>query len=252
MAIGEVFWISAFLDLAADEFDDGVAFWCDVTGYDLSPARGEHGEFATLVPPDGDDFLRVQRLVDSPSGIHLDLHVADPSAAADRAVELGAEVVVRHELGYVVLTSPGGFTFCFVSHPSAVRPVPGVWPGDHWSIFDQVCLDIPSDRYDTECAFWSALAGWDLRQSPVAEEFQALVRPREVPIRLLFQRLGETDGVVRAHPDLACSDRAAETTRHQELGAELVRVHDRWTVLRSPVGSAYCLTDRNPKTGLLD
>ena len=57
---------------------------------------------------------------------------------------------------------------------------------------------------------------------------------------------------MRAHPDLACSDRPSETVRHLALGAELTRVYDRWTVLRSPTGSAYCLTDRNPKTGLLD
>jgi hypothetical protein len=247
-----VFWISAFLDFTAADFESEVAFWSDVTGYAVSPARGAEGEFATLVPPDGDDFLRVQRLADGLSGIHLDLHVEDPLAAADRAVELGASVVVRHRLGYVVLTSPGGFTFCLVSHPASVRPAPGIWPGGVRSIVDQVCLDIPLDRHDTECAFWTALTGWELRQSPVAKEIHHLVRPVGMPIRLLLQRLGEAAGQVRAHPDLACSDRAAETTRHLALGADLVRENDRWTVLRSPAGSAYCITDRDPITGMLD
>ena len=151
-----------------------------------------------------------------------------------------------------MLTSPGGFTFCFVRQPAAVRPGPGVWAGESWSIVDQVCLDIPEDDYEAEGGFWSALTGWELRQSPVAEEFGFLVRPGEMPIRILLQSLGERDGQVRAHLDLACSDRPTETGRHLGLGAELVRVTDRWTVLRSPGGSAYCLTDRNPKSGLLD
>ena len=248
-----VFWVTAFLDFTADEFDSEVAFWSDVTGYAVSPVRGDNDEFATLMPHDGDAFLRVQRLADGPSRIHLDLHVDDPSTAAQRAVELGAEVVGHPDPGHVVvLTSPGGFTFCFVREPAAVRPLPAVWAGDSWSIFDQVCLDIPADSYETECAFWSALTGWELRRSPVAEEFGFVVRPREIPIRILLQRLGDRDGRVRAHPDLACSDRPTETGRHVGLGAELVRVYERWTVLRSPAGSAYCLTDRNPKTGLLD
>ena len=248
-----VFWVTAFLDFPADEFDSEIAFWTGVTGYAVSPRRGHHGEFATLTPPDGDAFLRVQRLADGPPRIHLDLHVDNPPTAAQRAVELGAEVVGHPDPGQVVvLTSPGGFTFCFVREPAAVRPLPAAWTDSSWSIFDQVCLDIPADGYEAECAFWSALTGWELRRSPVAEEFGFVARPREIPIRLLLQRLGDRAGPVRAHPDLACSDRPTETGRHVGLGADLVRVHERWTVLRSPGGSAYCLTDRNPKTGLLD
>ena len=142
-----VFWVTAFLDFPADEFDSEVGFWSDVTGYAVSPSRGDNEEFATLMPHDGDAFLRVQRLADGPSRIHLDLHVDDLSTAAQRAVELGAEVVGHPDPGHVVvLTSPGGFTFCFVREPAAVRPLPAVWAGDSWSIFDQVCLDIPADQ----------------------------------------------------------------------------------------------------------
>ena len=67
------------------------------------------------MPDDGDAFLRVQRLEDGADRIHLDLHVEAPREAADRAVALGATEVADH--GYVVLTSPGGFAFCFVPHP---------------------------------------------------------------------------------------------------------------------------------------
>ncbi|MFT4215620.1 MAG: hypothetical protein QM619_00310 [Micropruina sp.] len=38
-----------------------------MTGFRLSPLRGDHEEFATLVPPERDDYLRVQR-IDGPRG----------------------------------------------------------------------------------------------------------------------------------------------------------------------------------------
>ena len=245
------FWVSAFLDFAPDEFDRGVSFWRAVTGYGRSEPRGAYDEFATLVPPRGDDFLRVQRLGEGPSRIHLDLHVADPGAASDRAAALGAEVVERHGPGYVVLRSPGGLAFCLVRHASSVRPRPAVWPGGHRSLVDQVCLDIPAAAHDTEVAFWCDLTGWELWHSPWADEFHSLVRPSGIPVRLLLQRLGEADGPVRAHLDVATTDRAAETGRHVALGATALGVHELWTVLTDPAGSTYCLTDRDPETGML-
>jgi len=246
-----MFWMSAFLDLAPDRFEDGVAFWRGVTGHELSPARGETGEFATLVPPDGDDYLRVQRLGEGPSRIHLDLHVEDPQTAADQAESLGATVVTRHDLGYVVMASPGGFTFCFVTHPAATRPQPAAWPNGHRALVDQVCLDIPAAVHDMEVAFWCDLTGWELWNSPYREEFQSLVRPPGIPLRLLLQRLGDVDGVVSAHLDIATTDRSAEVERHGRLGATAGQENELWTVLTDPAGSPYCLTDRDPETGML-
>ncbi len=238
----EPFWVSAFLDLERDAFEAGTAFWSAVTGYAVSPARGAADEFATLVPPDGDDFLRVQRRAEGPSRIHLDLHVADPDAAADRAALLGATVEVRHELGYVVLTSPAGLTFCFVSHPAAVRPPPAAWPGTR-SVVDQVCLDVPPSAYEVECDFWAAVLGWDLAAARLAQ-FRRLRGPTNVAIRFLLQRLDE-EGPAGAHLDLGASDRPVEVQRHLALGATLVAEHDVWTVLRDPGGSLYCVTDRD-------
>ena len=241
------FWTSAFLDLAPDEHERAVAFWQGDTGYGLSEPRGEHGEFATLVPPDGDDFLRVQRLGDGPSRIHLDLHVTDPAAAATRAESLGARVVARPEHGYVVLESPGGLVFCFVRHPASRRPRPVTWPGGHSSYVDQVCLDIPAARHETECAFWSALTGLPRVDRIRTDEFSRLTAEERGALQVLLQRLGEEDGRVRAHLDLATTDRFAETARHEQLGATVVEAFDRgWTVLAPPAGPAYCITDRRP------
>jgi hypothetical protein len=244
------FWLTAFLDFGPDDFDRGVAYWEGVSGYRRSAPRGDRDEFTTLVADNGDDFLRVQRLEQGPGRIHLDVHVDNPAAAAHEARLLGAAVLEDHET-YVVLSSPGGLVFCLVSRPGSVRPGPATWPGGLTSLVDQVCIDIPAAGHEHEVAFWRALTGWELRQSPVARGFSNLIRPPSVPIRLLMQRRDEGDGPVFAHLDLATIDRATETERHLALGAELVREFPVWTVLRDPVGTTYCLTDRNPETGLL-
>jgi len=242
-------WVTAFLDLPASSFDPAVVFWQGVTGYGASAARGERREFATLEPARGDAFLRVQRVLDGPGGVHLDLHVGDPRAAADQAVSLGAAEVA--DRGYVVLRSPGGFVFCLVPAGESERPPATMWPDGNRSLVDQVCLDIPSGPYEEECAFWAALTGWEQRASTSSPEFRSLLRPAGQPLGFLLQRLGERSGTVRAHLDLATDDRVAEVLRHAELGAVVVAEHGHWTVLRDPAGAAYCVTDRDPDTGLL-
>lgn len=246
--------MTAFLDLSSDHHAEGASFWSALTGYDTSPVRGTAGEFATLDPPDGDAFLRVQRLHDGVDRIHLDLHVADPRAAADHAVRLGAREVADHtEDGYVVLTSPGGFEFCFVGHRESARPRPTTWPTGHDSLLDQVCVDVPHEHFEAERAFWAALTGWPERSSAVSTDFCSLERADGVPLRLLFQRLGADDGGdrTRAHLDWATTDRAAETERHVALGAVVRDVRPLWTVLSDPLGRVYCITDRHPVTGQL-
>ncbi|MGB0099508.1 MAG: VOC family protein [Nocardioides sp.] len=239
------FWVSAFLDLAAGDLERGSAFWAAVTGFDRSAWRGDHDEFATLVPPSGDDYLRVQGLTEGSGRVHLDLHVADPGQAADAALVLGGEVLVRHDAGYVVLISPGGLVFCFVSHGGSRRPAPATWTGGHRSQVDQVCLDVPPAAYEAELRFWRELTGWDV--TPVDEpEFERLAAPAEQPLRWLVQRLDDEQPAVAAHLDLATDDRDAEVARHVALGARVVARHDWWTVLTDPVGTTYCVTRRSP------
>ncbi|HEX4865441.1 MAG TPA: VOC family protein, partial [Acidimicrobiales bacterium] len=82
-------WITAFIDRPAGPFEDAVQFWMEATGSRLSQPRGEFGEFATLLPPGGDAYLRVQR-VQGGGGCHVDLHVDDVDDLASRATAAGA------------------------------------------------------------------------------------------------------------------------------------------------------------------
>ncbi len=224
-------WMTGFLDSPSRVAEP---FWQVVTGSSLSPRRGPGGEFATLVPAGGDAYLRVQVVGDGPARAHLDLHVGDVAAQARRAAGLGA-VVARDEGELVVLRSPAGLSFCLV--PWAGESVRS---GGGRSVVDQLCLDVPVGEFDAEADFWAALTGWPRRPGS-RPEFDFLVRPEGMPLRLLLQRVPGPAGM---HFDLACGDRAAEVAWHESLGARVVAVFDRWTTLRDPAGRAYCVTDR--------
>ncbi|MDN4160122.1 VOC family protein [Nocardioides abyssi] len=236
-------WLTAFLDLAPDDLEPAVAHWAAVTGYGVSTTRGDDGEFASLLPADGDPHLKVQRLGEGPSRLHLDLHVPEVAPAVERAVALGATLLADGE--YAVLESPGGFPFCFVTHRAAVRPAAVDW-GGHTSLVDQVCLDVPPRLLDRELAFWTEVTGWTAR--PAGREFHRLTRPPQGPLQLLVQRLDDDQPRVTAHLDLSTDDRPAETARHEALGATVTGVFDEWTAMRPPAGPPYCITDRVPDT----
>ena len=247
-------WAWAFLDLPEQGFDDAVEYWRAVTATVVSPPRGEVEEFATLLPAEGSAWLKVQR-VGGPGGVHLDLDVEEPlETARDEAIALGAEVLAEVPdedgvLGVVVCRSPGGFAFCLTRwqpHESAA----GQHRSGSPSLLDQVCLDVPRSAYAAELAFWAGLTGWEVRSGSVPG-FTSLLRPDGIPVRLLLQELVDGDGAVQAHVDFACLDREAEAARHVALGAAVERVEPVWTVLVDPGGRRYCLTARDPLTGLV-
>lgn len=238
-------WVTAFLDTAEEHAEEAETFWSRVTGYRVSPRRGERDEFATLLPPAGDAHLRVQRVVQSaPGGLHLDLHTEEVRGLAAHAESLGASASYL-DLGYVVCGSPGGMTFCLVGHPGE-RPAPAAtWPGGR-SIVDQVCLDVPPSRWEEECAFWAALTGWELTDRDPADEFRRLDPPAGAALRLLLQRLDDEQEVVTGHLDLAADDTEAEVRRHVALGAREAYRGRGWVTLADPVGRRYCVTGRAP------
>jgi Glyoxalase-like domain len=247
-------WLTVFLDFPAGQFDAGTAFWQEVTGYGRSPARGPDGQFATLLPPGGDAYLRVQRLRDGPGGCHLDLHVDTAAeslaAAAGRARAAGARTGHAEE-GLIIATSPGGFPFCLVEwHDEGTMPPP-LTAGGGVSRVDTLCLDVPPGDFERECRFWAALTGGAVHPARVPG-FAYLTRPPGPPrpawpVRLLLQQrdhAGPGDRT-RGHLDFGCTGPDAER-RHVSLGARVVARHQFWTVLADPAGREYCLIGREP------
>lgn len=245
-------WLTIFLDFPAGSFDTGTAFWQAVTGSGRSLARGADGEFATLLPPAGDAYLRVQRIRDGAGGCHLDLHfdtvVESLDAAAERAEAAGARVRHRED-GLVTADSPGGFTFCLVRwHGEGTVPPPlPAADGAGVSRADTLCLDVPPEEFEREVAFWASLTGQDSHPAPVPG-YAYLTRAAGWPIRLLLQRrdAAAPGDRTRAHVDFGCTDAGARA-RHVALGARVTDAQQHWTVLTDPAGRVYCLVNRDPR-----
>ena len=135
-----------------------------------------------------------------------------------------------------------------MSAPFSFGDVPDPVEPERPLIVDQLCIDIQGSLFDEETAFWTALTNWE-RRAGALDEFACLVRPRGIPLRLLFQRLGDDDAgpSVRAHLDLACGCHIAEiAAKHRALAAEYVGAWKHWTALRDPAGLPYCPIARGP------
>ncbi|MVU77089.1 VOC family protein [Nocardia sp. ET3-3] len=242
-------WVWAFLDRPAAQFDSAAEFWTAVTGTTLSPRRGDHDEFVTLLPESGAATVKMQA-IGGPARVHLDLDVDDVSAATDRAVALGATLaednVLTEHIGYAVLRSPAGMTFCFTPFHDTAGPLAPtvVGPSGDRSRLDQICLDIGDSDYAREARFWTDLTGWAWRPGSLPEFSRLSPRP-DLPLDLLLQRLGE-NRPTSAHPDLACTDFEATAAWHEKLGARRVERGANWMVMADPTGQPYCLTGRKP------
>ncbi len=247
-------WVDAFLDVPAAQAARVRAFWSAVTGWPESPARGDRGQFRSLVPPAGRPCLRVQELEEGPR-VHVDLMSGAQAADGQRLEALGAQRVMT--VGEMpILRSPGSQVLCLVPDDEPRPPVPrreraATWPGGHRSRVTHVCLDVPGEVYDEELAFWTAATGWSA--SPASRPEYAFLTPPgfgadDAPaLRLLLQRLDGVREQARAHLDIGADDIGAEVDRLLALGAVDEGPVATWHVLRDPVvGLPFCVTDQRP------
>jgi hypothetical protein len=111
----------------------------------------------------------------------------------------------------------------------------------------QVCVDSPAVVHDAEVDFWRALLAGRWAGSG-APEFAGKWHDDEgSPIQLLFQRLDEPAGRVRAHLDLGSDDVPAEVRRLGGLGATEIGPGRGWHVMRDPAGQLFCVTENSPE-----
>ncbi|WP_330179509.1 VOC family protein [Nocardia sp. NBC_01503] len=237
-------WIWAFLDRPATQFDECAEFWTAVTATTLSAKRGANSEFVTLLPDSGAPAVKMQAVPHGPR-IHLDLDVEDVPTEVDRAVKLGATLVLEHP-EHTVLKSPHGMIFCLTpaGTEGEIAPVVTGPEGDR-SRLDQVCLDIGPSDHDEEVKFWTELTGWRWMPGSLPE-YSRLTPDSKLPVKLLLQRL-EQDRPTAAHLDLACTDIETTAAWHEKLGAHRVRWGTGWLVMTDPAGQEYCLTGRDPE-----
>lgn len=235
-----------FVDVPRERWDTAGAFWSAATGWDASPVRGDSGQFLTLVPRAGASWVKLQA-IDGPARVHVDLDSVDRARGVQVSLDAGAVPAWTYR-GVPVMRSPGGLLLCHtIAGPESHHLDRS---GD--VVLDQVCIDIPPRLWDVEVDFWQRVTGRGLVAGSLPEFLgMADVDDLAGAPRVLLQRLGTEAESVSAHPDFAVHDRATVRARHESLGAEVVEEHPFWTVLRAPTDHLYCLTDRNPATGVL-
>ena len=238
-------WVHAVIDAPAGERDVVADFWGRVLGWPAGEPWEGHPELASFEPPVGTPYLHLQR-IDGPAGLHLDVESGNPDETVALAVDLGAEPV-RVTDRWQTLRSPGGLPFC-VLRAAEHEPPEAVTLGDgHRTRMVQVCVDSPRTSHDAEVAFWLALLPG--RWIPSAgDEFAGKWHDDAgSPVQLLFQRLDEAEGPVRAHLDLGTDDVPAEVLRLRTLGAADIGPGRGWHVFSDVVGQRFCVTGNSPE-----
>jgi hypothetical protein len=240
-----VSWLHAVIDVPADLLAPEADYWAAATGWPTGRPWSRHPELRSFEPPAGTSYLHLQEIDGAPR-VHLDLETEDTDETVRRALALGARPVADHEQ-WRTLRSPGGLPFCVLRAREHEAPAPVTWPGGHRTRLVQVCVDSPRSAHEREVAFWrQLLAGrWVASDSP---EFAGKWHDDEgSPLQLLFQRLDEEDGAVRAHLDLGTDDLAADARRLIDLGATDIGPGRGWYALRDPAGLAFCTTGNSPE-----
>jgi hypothetical protein len=238
--------LHAVIDVPADQLDEAAEFWGAATGWPAGSPWPTHPELRSFEPPHGSPYLHLQQ-IDGPARVHLDLESADGAATVRRAVALGAELVAEHDR-WQTLASPGGLPFCVLAAREHQAPRPVTWPDGHRTRMVQVCVDSPRVAHDREVAFWRALLAGRWVDSDGREFAGKWHDDAGSPVQLLFQRLDEDDGPVRAHLDLGTDDVPAESRRLLDLGAtDIGPGRGRWHALRDPAGLAFCATGNSPE-----
>jgi len=237
-------WVHAVIDAPPERRSTLAAFWSGVLDWELGAPWVGHPELASFTPPQGDPYLHLQ-MVHAPPRVHIDIESADHDTFVIMAIALGAGFAHESDR-WRTLWSPGGLPFCVLGITEHQPPAPTTWPDGHQSRAVQVCIDSPRAAYEAEVVFWRTLLPGRWVDSP-AQEFAGKWHDDEgSPLQLLFQRLDEAHGPVRAHLDHGTDDLHAEIARLRQLGAGDIGAGRGWHALRDPSGLPFCVTGNSP------
>lgn len=238
-------WLHAVIDVPGHQHLATADFWEKVLGWPVGASWPGHPELRSFEPPLGTPYVHLQK-IDGPPRVHLDLEAEGLDATVGRAVELGAVPVAEHDR-WITVRSPGGLPFCMAAAAEHELPEPVTWPDGHQARMVQVCIDSPAAVHDDEVAFWRALLPGRWVGSEAREFAGKWHDDAGSPVQLLFQRLDDMHGSVRAHLDHGTDDPVAEVHRLLDLGAgDVAPGHGGWHVLRDAAGLAFCVTQNSP------
>ena len=108
----------------------------------------------------------------------------------------------------------------------------------HRSRLAALVIDSRSNDIDSAADFWGRALGCPVRTpDPQDPNYRDLEVP-DSQVRALLQKV---DHPSRVHLDIETDDIAAEVTRLEQLGAQVIDVLPRWTVMQAPTGHRFCV-----------
>jgi catechol 2,3-dioxygenase-like lactoylglutathione lyase family enzyme len=229
------------LDVAifdAPDIEKEGRFYAELTGWDV--VRQDAERFGVLAP-NGQE-IEFQHAPDHlapqwpgqerPQQFHLDLQVADPKAAAERAIGLGA-THLRDGATWITMADP-------VGHPFDLCQKDGVG-----SVMDLFAVTIDAPDASALARFYGELTGMDVAYD--GPEGAMLAGDGRY---VMFQQVGDDYRPPRwpdpaqpqqAHFDLAARDMDAAEAEAIKLGASrLEGGGERFRVLADPAGHPFC------------
>lgn len=237
-------WLHAVIDVPVASHAAQKRFWEEALGWPAGAPWSGHPELLSFDPPRGTSYVHLQE-IDGPPRVHLDVESPEPASTAALAVELGAQLIAERS-PWRTLASPGGLPFCVLAAGEHEPPEPMTWPGGDRTRLVQVCVDSPVAAHDREVAFWRDLLPGRWVDSSAREFAGKWHDDAGSPLQLLFQRLDEPSGPVRAHLDLGTDQLAPEVRRLLDVGAQDVHPGRGWHALRDPAGLLFCATVNSP------
>ena len=107
----------------------------------------------------------------------------------------------------------------------------------HKSRLGTIIFDCDTDNLEREAEFWgAALGGRVVKPNDEGRYIDVQGDPAEPHV--ILQKVEHPSWI---HIDIETDDIEAESRRLEALGARVVEVMDRWTVMRAPSGHRFCI-----------
>ena len=107
----------------------------------------------------------------------------------------------------------------------------------HKSRLGTVIIDCQTDDLMREAEFWRAALGAEMGRTDPKGRYQDIETDPSDP-KVILQKVEHES---RIHVDIETDDREAEVARLQNLGASVVEVMKKWTVMEAPSGHRFCV-----------
>jgi len=107
----------------------------------------------------------------------------------------------------------------------------------HKSRLGTLIVDCQTDDLGREAQFWASALGASIEQRDDEGRYIRLGTNADDP-RVLLQKVEHPSWI---HIDIETDNREAEVKRLEKLGAKVVEVMERWTVMEAPSKHRFCI-----------